>query len=64
MGPKQDLPDRPVIFRIHKSGKVGGGEGKRKYSARHAAHMKRSETRNICKFCVLLHKGTCFEKYQ
>ena len=29
-----------------------------------AAHKKRSETRYICKFCVVpLHKGSCFEKY-
>jgi hypothetical protein len=46
---------------------VGGGEGKRKYPARPckmcASHMKQSETRYICKFCVLLHKGSCFEKY-
>jgi len=47
---------------------AGGGEGKKKYRARQckvcAAHEKRSETRNICKFCiVLLHKESCFEKY-
>ena len=29
-----------------------------------AAYKKQSETRNICKVCVvLLHKGSCFEKY-
>ena len=29
-----------------------------------AARKKRSETRYICKFCVVpLHKGSCFEKY-
>jgi hypothetical protein len=43
------------------------GEGKKKYPARQckvgAAH-KRSETRNICKFCIVpLHKGSCFQKY-
>jgi hypothetical protein len=68
-GPKQDLPGRfSGDFIIHKLEKsFGGGEGKKKYPARqckvYAAHKKRSETRNICKFCVLLHKGSCFEKY-
>ena len=68
--PKQDPPDRLFgYFIIHKLEKiVGGGEGKRKCSARQckvcAAHKKRSETRYICKFCiVLLHKGPCFKKY-
>jgi hypothetical protein len=29
-----------------------------------ATHKKRSETRYICKFClVLLHKGECFRRY-
>jgi hypothetical protein len=29
-----------------------------------ATHKKRSETRYICKFClVLLHKGECFQRY-
>ena len=69
-GPKQDPPGRlSGDFRIHKREKaVGGGEGKKKYLTRQrkvcAAHEKRSETRYICKFCVvLLHKGSCFEKY-
>jgi len=69
-GPKQDPPGRlSGDFRIHKLEKiVGGGVGKKKYLARQckvcAAHKKRSETRNICKFCVVpLHKGSCFEKY-
>jgi len=69
-GPKQDPPCRlSGDFRIHKLEKiVGGGEGKRKYPARQckvcAAHKKRSETRYICKICVVpLHKGSCFEKY-
>ena len=40
----------------------------RNYPARQckvcAAHKKQSETRYICKFCVVpLHKGSCFEKY-
>jgi len=39
----------------------------RKVCAAHkvcAAYKKQSETRNICKVCVvLLHKGSCFEKY-
>jgi len=68
-GPKHDPPGRlSTDFTIHKRGKiVGGGEGKRKYSARLckvcAAH-KRSETRYICKFCIVpLRKGSCFEKY-
>ena len=68
--PKQDLPGRlSGDFRIHKLEKIfGGGEGKRKYPARQckgcAAHRKRSETRYICEFCVvLLQKGSCFEKY-
>jgi len=67
--PKQEPPDRlSGDFRIHKLEKiVGGGEGKTKYPVRQckvcAAHKKRSETRNICKFCiVLLHRGSCFEK--
>jgi len=67
---KWDPPGRlSSDFRIHKLEKiVGGGEGKKKYPARQykvcAARKKRSETRNICKFCiVLLHKGSCFEKY-
>jgi len=47
---------------------VAGGEGKKKYPARQCkmctAHKKQSETRYICKFCIiLLHKGSCFEKY-
>ena len=69
-GPKQDLPGRlPSDFRIHKLEKIfGGGEGKKNYPARQckmcAAHKKRNETRNVCKFCVVpLHKGSCFEKY-
>jgi len=69
-GPKQDPPGRlSSDFRIDKLKKiVGGGEGKRKYPARPckvcAAHKKRSETRYICKFCIVpLHKGSCFEKY-
>jgi len=68
--PKQDLPGRlSSNFRIHKLEKiVGGGEGKKKYPTRQckvcAAHKKRSETRCICKFCIVsLHKGSCFEKY-
>jgi len=68
--PKQDPPGRlSGDFRIHKLEKIGGGgEGKKKYSTRQckvcAAHKERSETRNICKFCVVqLHKGPCFEKY-
>jgi hypothetical protein len=67
--PKQDLPDRlSGDFRIHKLEKIfGGGEGKRKYPARQckgcAAHKTQSETRYICKFCVvLLHKGSYFAK--
>jgi hypothetical protein len=29
-----------------------------------ATHKKRSETRYICKFCILpLHKGECFQRY-
>jgi len=70
MGPKQDLPSRlSGDFRILKLEKiVGGGEGRRKYPARPckvcATHKKQSETRYICKFCiVLLHKGSYFEKY-
>jgi len=55
-------------FRIHKLEKIDGGEGKRKYPARPskvcAAYKKRSETRYICKFCIVpVHKGSCFEKY-
>jgi hypothetical protein len=56
-------------FRIHKLEKMfAGGERNKKYAARpcivFAARKKRSKTRNIRKFCVvLLHKGSCFEKY-
>ena len=70
-GPKQDLPGRlSGDFRIHKLEKIfGGWEGKRKYPARQckvcAARKKRSETRYVCKFCIVpLHKGSCFERYQ
>ena len=69
-GPKQDPSGRlSSDFKIHKLEEiVGSGEGKKKYPARQckvcAAHKKRRETRNICKFCVvLLHKGSGFEKY-
>jgi hypothetical protein len=67
-GPKQDLPGRlSTDFRIHKLEKIGGGEGNEKYHARQlkvcAAHKKRSETRNICKFCIIpLHKGSFLRK--
>jgi hypothetical protein len=56
-------------FRLHKFVKMfADGEGKKKYPARQckvcAIHKKRSESRYICKFCVvLLHKRACFEKY-
>jgi hypothetical protein len=69
-GPNQDPPGRlSGDNRIHKLEKIlGGWEGKRKYPARQcklcAAHKKRSETRNICKLCVVpLHKRFHFEKY-
>jgi hypothetical protein len=69
-GPKKDLPGRlSGDFRIHKLEKMfAGGEGNKNYPARQcnmcAAHKKRSEIRNICKFCVVpLRKGSCFEKY-
>jgi hypothetical protein len=68
-GPKQHpSADCSVISEYTNLKKNGGGEGKKKYPARqckmYAACKKRSETRNICKFCiVLLHKGSCFEKY-
>ena len=69
-GPKQNQPGRfSGDFRTHKLEKiVGGGEGKRKYPTRLckvcAARKKQSETRYICKFCVVLfHKRSCFEKY-
>ena len=68
--PKQDPPGTLYgDFGTHELEKsVGGGEGEKKYLARQckvcAAHKKRSETRNIYKFCVVpLHKGFCFEKY-
>ena len=57
--PEQDLPGRlPSEFKIHKLERiVGGGEGKKKYPARQckvcAAHKKQSDTRSICKFCVV-----------
>jgi len=69
-GPKQDLPGRlSSDFTVHKlENIVGSGDGKKKYPARqcevYAANKKQSESRYICKFCiVLLHGGTCFEKY-
>jgi hypothetical protein len=69
-GPKQDPPCRLFgDFSKHKLDKiVAGGEGKKKYPARQCKgcteHKKRSETTYICKFgVVLLHKGSCFEKY-
>jgi hypothetical protein len=45
-----------------------GEEGNKKYLAKQcrmcAAFKKRSETKNIRKFCVVpLHKGSGFEKY-
>jgi len=48
---------------------VGSERGKRKYPARKCdvctAHKQRSETRYICKFCLVpLHKGKCFQRYQ
>jgi len=54
-------------FTKHKLDKiVAGREEKKRYPARqckvHAAHKKRSETRYICKSCVLLHEGSWFEK--
>ena len=47
---------------------VGSERGERKYPARRchvcAAHKQRSETRYICKFCLVpLHKGECFQRY-
>jgi len=63
-GPNQDLPDRlSRDFRIYELQKiVGGGEGKKKYPARQCkvctAHEKQSESRFICKFCIVpLTKG-------
>ena len=69
-GPEKDLPGRQSRdFRIHKLEKiVAVREGKKNYPARQcevrAALQKRSETRHICEFCIVLfHKGPCFEKY-
>jgi len=69
-GPNQDPSGRlSSYFRIHKLEKtVGGGVEKKKYPVSQckvcAAHTTQSETRNICKFCVVpLHRGSCFEKY-
>jgi hypothetical protein len=56
-------------FSKHKLDKtVAGGKGKKKHPARQykvcAAPKKWSETTRSCKFyIVLLHKGSCFEKY-
>ena len=64
--PKQDPPCRlSGDFRIHKLEKiVGGGEGKGSTLQDSVKCVLRSETRYICKFCVVpLHKGSCFEKY-
>jgi hypothetical protein len=51
-----------MISTIHDSTMVGSERGKTKYPARRchifAAHKRRSETRYICKFCLVpLHKG-------
>jgi len=68
-GPKQDLPGRLSgdFRKIHKLEKIGGGEEKGSILQRPckvcAAHNWQSETRYICKLCVPLHKGSCFEKY-
>jgi hypothetical protein len=69
-GPKNNPPARlSRDITIHKLEKMfAGGERNKKYPARLckvcAAHKEQSETRNICKFCVVpLHKGSCFEKY-
>jgi hypothetical protein len=63
--PKKDLPGRlSRDFRIYKLEKMfAGGVGNiLQDSVKCMLHI--SETRNICKFCVvLLHKGSCFEKY-
>jgi hypothetical protein len=69
-GPKQDQPGRPSgDFRIQKREKMfAGWERNKKDAARQckvcAARKKGSESRNICKFCIVpLQKGSCFEKY-
>ena len=69
-GPKENPPGRlSGDFRIHKLEKiVGSEEGKKEYPARQckvcAVHKEHSGTGYICKLCVvLLHKGSCFEKY-
>ena len=68
--PHEDPPGRlSGDMRKHVLEKTVGSEwGKRKYPARRchvcAAHKKRSETRTICKFCLVpLHKGECFQRY-
>lgn len=66
--PLQDPPDRlSGDMRMHTLEQIIG-KGKQKYPCRKCAvclaHMIRSETRYICKFCVVpLHKGECFERY-
>jgi hypothetical protein len=69
-GPSEDPPGRlSGNFNKHKlENIVGGGQRKKKYSVRQCrvccAHKKWSETRYISEFCVvLLHKGSCLEKY-
>jgi len=68
--PHEDPPGRlSGDMRKHVLEKIVGSEcGKRKYPARRchvcAADKKRSETRYICKFCLVpLHKGECFQRY-
>ena len=68
--PHEDPPGRlSGDMRKHVLEKIVGSErSKVKYPARKchvcAAHKKRSETRYICKFCLVpLHKGQCFQRY-
>jgi hypothetical protein len=68
---QKELPGRlSGVFRIHKLEKkmFAGGEGNKNYPGGQCevcdAHKKQSETRNICKFCVVaLNRESCFEKY-
>ena len=63
--PKQDPPGRlSGDFGIHELEKLLVVEREKISILQDSVHKKRSETRNIFIFrVVLLHKGFCFEKY-
>ena len=67
--PNRSPPDRLYMdLSKHKLDKTVASGKSKYYPARQfkvcAAHKKQSETRYICKFCIVpLHKGSSFEKY-